>query len=124
MIKIFTIYDTIAKAFLQPMFQPTTGAMLRLWSDSMKDPKSQFAAHPGDYIMYEIGTYDEFTGTISPLSTPVNLGPASQFLPENHQSEAKALNPNTRYAEMIRNADLGVPPNNSRPETLTAKDLQ
>lgn len=72
LLKVFSVRDLKAEAFLQPFFSPTSGAALRAFGDACDKPDSPFHSHPADYILFEIGSYDDFTGYLTSLS-PVKL---------------------------------------------------
>lgn len=79
--KVFTVFDIKTEIYQQPFFMPATGAAIRAFSDMVNDDpsKNQFAAHPEDYILYEIGSYDDSTGNFIPLDLPKALGTGSDF---------------------------------------------
>lgn len=64
--KIITIQDTKAQAFLPPFYAKTTAEAIRTFGSSCSDPKSMFNQHPKDFILIEIGTFDDETGLITP----------------------------------------------------------
>jgi len=78
--KVFTVYDSKVEAFLQPFVAQNKASALRSFMDACKDPKTQFAAHPGDFTLFEIAEYDEWTGTLLPHPAKINLGCALEFV--------------------------------------------
>lgn len=79
-LKIFTVYDSKADAFLPPFFAQATGVALRMFEESISDPQHQFAKHAGDYTLFELGSFDQATGNITTLKAHLNLGCAITFL--------------------------------------------
>lgn len=71
--KVFTIYDSKSDAYLQPFFLHTTGQAVRAISDCVNDPKHQFAKHPADYTLFEIGTFDDSSCLWTPLPQKLTL---------------------------------------------------
>ncbi len=69
--KIFTIYDTQAKAYHIPFYMHQVGMAVRVFHDMANDPEHQFGKHPEDYSLYQIGVYDDEDG--STHSMPGNL---------------------------------------------------
>jgi len=63
-IKVFAIHDGKAKAFQQPFFSVTVGMAIRAFQDHCEDPKTIAHRHPEDFVLYELGTYDDNTGEI------------------------------------------------------------
>ena len=78
--KIFAIYDSKAESFTNPVYLNSTGLAVRTFSDSVQDPESQFAKHPADYTLFELGTYDDQTAEFKLLSTPKSLFIAIEFI--------------------------------------------
>lgn len=66
-LKVFAVRDTKAQAFLQPFYSPSVGSALRAFSDAVNDGQCPFNKHPEDYILYEIGSYDDATAALDPL---------------------------------------------------------
>lgn len=77
--KIFAIYDSKVESYGRPMFFLTKGEALRSWSDIINDDKSAFHKHPEDFTLFELGEFDETSGKIQQLPTPVSLGVAIEF---------------------------------------------
>jgi len=78
--KLFAIYDSKAESFTNPVYLNSTGLAVRTFSDSVQDPESQFAKHPADYTLFELGTYDDQTAEFKLLSTPKSLFIAIEFI--------------------------------------------
>lgn len=74
--KIFSVKDKQVNAFLQPFFSPTTGSALRSLLEACDDKNHTFAKHASDYLLFELGSFDDATGFVLPLAVPdpiVNL---------------------------------------------------
>ena len=78
--KLFSIYDSKAESFSNPVYLNSTGLAVRTFSDSVQDPESQFAKHPADYTLFELGTYDDQTAEFKLLPTPKSLFIAIEFI--------------------------------------------
>lgn len=73
--KIFSVLDTKADAYMMPICCATAGVALRSFEDSVNDGSSPFYKHPEDYILFEVGSFDEATGILTPsMSEPVARG--------------------------------------------------
>lgn len=57
--KVCAIRDRALDAFMQPIFVPSLGLAIRSFSDEVNRPESPMHAHPDDYDLYEIGSYDD-----------------------------------------------------------------
>lgn len=79
------VRDSAAKAFARPFAVPSTGLAVRSFADEVNrvDPANPAAnpmnAHPNDFELYEIGTFDEDTGKIAPCE-PRGVARASDFI--------------------------------------------
>lgn len=78
-LKAFSIFDTKTEAHSKPFFAITTGEAIRTFSDAVGDQNSALNKHPHDYVLFEIGTYDDATGILA-SNVPTNLGLASEYL--------------------------------------------
>lgn len=79
-LKIFTVYDSKAEAFLQPFMFNSAGQALRAFVDSVNDSNHQFARHPEDFTLFELGTYDDNGAKFDLLDSPKSLGLALEFV--------------------------------------------
>ncbi len=95
-IQAFAIYDTKADAYLQPFFTNNKHTALRMFGDLVNDPNHQFAKHAGDYVLFQIGSYNDQTGTLEKLSANINLGLALEF----QQPDALSLEDNPHLQEV------------------------
>lgn len=77
-LKVFTVYDSKAEAYLQPFFSVSTGAAVRMFSDAITDSNHQFHKHAADYTLFHIGEYDDTNGLLKAV-TPVSLGNALEY---------------------------------------------
>lgn len=78
--KVFAIRDSKAMAFLQPFYSISTGAAVRAFSDAVNEKGSNFAKHPEDYLLFEIGEFDDNTGDFTRIGVNKMLGAGSDFV--------------------------------------------
>lgn len=78
-LKIFTVYDSKVEAYKTPFFAQSKGAALRDWSDAVNDPQTMFHRHPEDYVLFELGEYDDQTGQFHQHPAPVSMGVAIEM---------------------------------------------
>lgn len=78
-LKVFTVYDAKAEAYLQPFFLSTRGQAVRNITDVLSKSDHPFAKYPHDYTLFELGEYDDSNGKMSPLATPLSLGSLLEF---------------------------------------------
>lgn len=79
-LKVFSVRDMKAEAFLQPYFTPTQGSALRAFGDACQKTDSPFYAHPSDYVLYEIGLYNDQDASLTPLVPVKMLACAADFV--------------------------------------------
>ena len=77
-LKIFSVYDTAAGAYLQPFFAPTTGLAIRSFSDAVNDPNHQFAKYSHDYNLYLLGEFNDSDGSFTAQPDPVRIATATE----------------------------------------------
>lgn len=68
-LKIYSIYDKAAKAFTQPFFMHNKGLAIRAFSDNVNsEQENNISKHPEQFLLYEMGQWDDVTGVIIPYS--------------------------------------------------------
>lgn len=67
-LKIFAVYDRKVEAYLQPMFMQTVGQAVRGFSDACKDDKSNLSKHPEDFVLEQLGEFDDHSGEIRQIA--------------------------------------------------------
>lgn len=70
----FTIYDSKIKSSLTPFYAQTVPAGLRQWHYNCNRPDSDYNRYPGDYTLFELGTYEGDTMVTKDHKTPINHG--------------------------------------------------
>lgn len=79
MLKVFSVFDSKADAYILPFFCVNTAVAIRGFSLACKDETSQFCRHPGDFTLFEVGTWDETPGLFVPYEAKISLGTALEF---------------------------------------------
>jgi len=77
--KIFSVYDSKAEYYAQPQFSENKATALRAFHALCNDMETQISKHPGDYTLFQIGDFDERTGTIKGDEAKTNLGTALEM---------------------------------------------
>lgn len=75
---LFSVYDSKSAIFSNPFTSLTKMTALRDFQTAATDGNSQISQYPEDFILFEIGTFDDEKGVLSPV-IPINLGSADQF---------------------------------------------
>jgi len=84
-LKIFSIYDSKAEAFIQPFFSQATGAAIRSFESAANEESSDFHKYGADYTLFELGSFNQSTGEMIALDAHINLGLAITFVKEQRQ---------------------------------------
>lgn len=67
---VCSIFDTGVEAYTRPFFVPHVGMASRSFADEVNNPQGDFFKHPADYILYELGEYDDQDASFALLKTP------------------------------------------------------
>lgn len=59
---VFSVYDSKAEAFLQPMFFVTRAVAVRAFGAAVRDDVHEFSKFAEDYTLFELGSFDEEAG--------------------------------------------------------------
>lgn len=86
MLKLFSVFDSKVGAYLPPMTMRSAGEAVRAFGHACNNVESEFNKFAEDYILFELGTWDELTGTIIMHKTPFSLGKAIEvsFMHKEH----------------------------------------
>lgn len=77
----YSLYDEKAGSFSPPFFMASEGLALRAVSDLLQDRNTTPARHPNDFMLYQVGSFDDFTGAFDPIK-PRPIVKASSLLPQ------------------------------------------
>lgn len=81
--KIFTVYDSKAGYYFAPLFYITSGEAIRAFGDVVNDTDHIIGRNPTDFSLFDLGSFDEFTGVFSLNPAPVCIGSGVEFLKSN-----------------------------------------
>ena len=79
-LEIFSVYDSIAKAFLPPFLMVNQAAAIRIFKACANSTDHQFGKFPTDYVLFHVGTFDDENARIESFQTCTNLGLAASFV--------------------------------------------
>lgn len=77
--KVFSVYDSKSQVFSSPFFSPQIGSALRSFSDAVNDSQTPFFRHPTDFVLYQVGEWDDNLGGFTNVSPHLHLGVAKDF---------------------------------------------
>ncbi len=78
-LKIFTVFDAAAEAYMQPFFQHNRGIAIRSFSEAANDASQAIGKYPADFTLFEVGEYDDQNCSMTMLDAKRNLGTALEF---------------------------------------------
>lgn len=77
--KVLTVYDSKAEAYLPPFYMRTTAEAVRAYEATSNDPESNMCRYPEDYTLFEIGEWEDNQGIITMYETKKSLGLAIEY---------------------------------------------
>lgn len=84
--KIFSVYDSKAEAYMQPFFADSVGQAERSFIEACNDPSTSLCKYPDDFTLFEFGDFCEFNGKFTLRETPRSLGLAIGFKKQSQVS--------------------------------------
>jgi len=69
--KIFSVYDRKAQAYSNPFYATRTELAIRDFQYASKDPQSDLSKYPEDFVLVELGTFDDSTAVLCLEDQPV-----------------------------------------------------
>jgi len=79
-LKVFTLQDLKAGMFMQPFFFPSVGQATRFIQDMASDMQNILARHPGDFVLYQVGEWDDASARFT-CEHPVHIAAVTTLLP-------------------------------------------
>lgn len=71
--RMFSIKDTKADVYNKPFYLINEKLVERVAADLLRDKSSEISRHPDDFIMFDLGSYDDNTGTFTLNELPTVL---------------------------------------------------
>lgn len=72
-LKIYSVRDNVAEAYLQPFFSVNTGSAVRSLTEVVNDPSHQFAKNASDYSLWYLADFDDSVGLITVSADPTRI---------------------------------------------------
>jgi hypothetical protein len=80
MLHVFSILDSRAELFGNPVFTVSLGGAIRSFEDEARNKESPIAQHPRDYELYHLGEFDPESGSFNLFDAPKRLCYATDFV--------------------------------------------
>lgn len=77
-LKVFSIFDQKAGAFLSPFYMTTRGQAMRAFGDLATNPEHEVFKHAEDYTLFELCEFDQESGKFT-VSEPQSVCLALHF---------------------------------------------
>lgn len=91
--KAFSIRDSKAEVYFPPFYQKTTGEAERSFAQLVNDPQTMVGKFPEDYDLYLIGEWNDQTGLLIPLDTPLHVMKGISVPKRGMPAGVHAINP-------------------------------
>ena len=80
--KCFSVFDSKIGSYSKPVFLRSKGEAIRSVITESQNPDSQFSKFPADFVLFEVGEYDDDTGTMIPHDANLSVGCIVEFMVE------------------------------------------
>lgn len=77
---ITALYDKAACAYGRPWSNGTLGLAVRGFTDEARNPESELFKHLSDYDLYELGRFDDSSGSFDLLDKPKLVLQGASFI--------------------------------------------
>lgn len=68
LLNAYSLFDNKALVYSPPFFVNTDGAAVRMVQDISNDMSTQVGRHPGDFVLYCIGTFSDSNASLEPTA--------------------------------------------------------
>lgn len=90
MMKLYVVRDVKADCFGAPMSIATEGLARRSFLEACLDQRSELSKYPEDYMLYQVGSYDPNSGSLSVLfPAPLFIVSASAVVAQAKEARLK-----------------------------------
>lgn len=72
-VQLFSVKDARAGLFGPPLIGINIPMMTRRIIDVMRESQHPWSLHPGDYVLFQLGEFDDLTGAITLLDAPLSI---------------------------------------------------
>lgn len=79
-LRIFSVQDLKTGVFMKPFMDMHIGSALRSWEAACNDKASPFCTFPSDFVLFEVGEFDDLQGILTSFDVPRRLSTAIEML--------------------------------------------
>lgn len=88
---VFAVFDEKAQTYATTLgVHPTVSVAIRAFTLACQNPETFYNRFPGDYSLYNLGTYDERSGVITSYNEPRFVIRASEIINQLKQEASLA----------------------------------
>lgn len=80
LLSVFAIYDSAVSSWMPPLYFRNKGECLRWYAETVNNSESRLAKHPGDFCLFECGSWNDESCAFDLFKVPVRLGLALEFI--------------------------------------------
>lgn len=96
---MYSLFDSVAMAFTQPMFTHNDGQAMRMVANTVNgDQETALSQNPNDYTLYYIGEFDDKNAELIPADQPRRIVILSELLDND-----KKIYSNSDLDQVIKN---------------------
>lgn len=78
-LQVFAVYDNVAKAYATPFYMQNKGMAIRAFADNINaTEENQLSKHPENFSLYQVATWDDQKGLVTPVERPVLVVTANE----------------------------------------------
>jgi len=77
---VYCLYDDKARHFGSPVVDVSLGALVRGLNDLVAAGDSLIAKHPKDFVVYEMGSFDDLNGVFEIRTPALRIGTVDSLL--------------------------------------------
>lgn len=86
--KAFSVKDLKAGAFAPPFFMPRVEPAIRAFSDAVMHRDELMHRHPDDFVLYEVGEFDDNLGSVAGYEQPMPVISARKVVDDERARQA------------------------------------
>lgn len=70
---VFSVYDSKAESYLPPFFARNRASAIRSFTAAVLDPGSDLNRFPEDYVLFDLGKWDDESAQFSLFDSPESV---------------------------------------------------
>lgn len=81
-LRLFSVYDSAVQAFMNPFFADHKANAIRSFQKIVNEHSSDnmIAAHPDQFVLFELGEFNRTTGEFISHNPPLTLGNGVEYV--------------------------------------------